>query len=74
MGSERVLTMQFMPDPHDRLVAALKDIIVLFSVMATVGSLYQGLWLAGAGYIVLALLFFNEKALRRWWRRQRKWR
>lgn len=58
-------------DEHDRLVAALKDIIVLFSVMATVGSFYHGNWLAGSGYFGLALLFFNEKALRRWWRGKR---
>ncbi|QXP84852.1 hypothetical protein ABZN20_10765 [Methylococcus sp. ANG] len=58
-------------DEHDRLVAALKDIIVLFSLMAAVGSFYHGAWLAGCGYSGLALLFFNEKQLRRWWRGRR---
>ncbi|UZR30559.1 hypothetical protein [Methylococcus mesophilus] len=58
-------------DEHDRLVAALKDIIVLFSIMAAVGSFYHGNWLAGTGYSGLALMFFNEKQLRRWWRGRR---
>lgn len=61
-------------DEHDRLVGALKDIILLFSILAMVGSLYHGKFFAGAGYAALAAVFYNEKQLRRWWRKQRGWR
>lgn len=53
---------------HERNIAAFKEIIALFALLACVGSLYNARLLAAGGYLMVFLLLYYEKKIRRWWR------
>lgn len=58
---------------HDRKMTVVKEMIALFCMLATVGSAYHGKWAPALGYMAIFLLIYNEKKLRRWWLRQRRY-
>ncbi len=56
---------------HERNIAAFKEIIALFALLACVGSVYHGKLLAAGGYLIIFLLLYYEKKIRKWLRQFR---
>jgi hypothetical protein len=52
----------------DRNVAAFKEIIALFALLACVGAAYQNKFLPAGVYFGIFLLLYYEKQIRRWLR------
>ena len=53
---------------QDAVFEMLKEFILLFALLACVGSFYHGKWMAGLAYLGAAAALYHEKALRRWLR------
>ncbi len=53
---------------QDAIFEMLKEMILLFAVLACVGSFYHAKWVAGMGYLGAAAVLYYEKTLRRWLR------
>jgi hypothetical protein len=58
-----------MRDRQDELIVVVKEVIFLFAVLACVGSFYHANFVAGAGYLAVAAVLYNEKHLRGWFRK-----
>lgn len=56
---------------HDRKMTVVKEMIALFCMLATVGSVYHGKFVPALGYMAIFVLLYNEKKLRRWLRQRR---
>jgi len=53
---------------HDRNIAALKEIIAFFALLACIGSAYHAKILPAAAYFTIFLFLYYEKKIRRWLR------
>jgi hypothetical protein len=51
---------------HNRNIAALKEVIAFFALLACAGSAYNSKWLAAGGYLAVFLLLYYEKKIRQW--------
>ena len=54
---------------QDELVTVIKDMLLLFSILASVGSFYHVKIVAGFCYLAIAAVLYHEVAVRRWLRR-----
>jgi hypothetical protein len=54
---------------QDEFVTIMKDMMLLFSVLASVGSFYHGKVIAGLCYLAVAAVLHHEAAVRHWLRR-----
>ena len=55
---------------QDEFFVIMKDMILLFAILACVGSFYHAKFLAGSGYLGAAAVLYYEKAIRAWLRKR----
>ena len=61
---------------RDRQIVVIKEMIALFCMLATVGSVFHGQFVAAAGYLAIFLAIVYEKKIEkkiRQWLRQRRY-
>ena len=54
---------------QDELINIIKEMLLLFAILACVGSLYHAKFLAGFGYFGIAAVLYHETTIRRWFRK-----
>ncbi|MCU0734918.1 MAG: hypothetical protein MUF20_05255 [Methylotetracoccus sp.] len=54
---------------QDELILMMKDMILLFALLACVGSFYHAKFVMGFAYLGAAAALYYEKAIRDWLRR-----
>lgn len=54
---------------QDEFILMMKDMILLFALLACVGSFYHAKFWAGLGYLAAATALYYEKEIRNWLRR-----
>lgn len=57
-----------MVRPEDEVFHMMKDIVLLFALLACVGSFYHAKLLAGFAYMAAAGALYYEKTIRGWFR------
>lgn len=54
---------------QDEFIIVMKDMLLLFAVLASVGSFYHAKLVAGVCYLAVAAALYHEAAIRAWLRR-----